>query len=76
MSAERLRATLRLHCSDGGGADAEFPHNAMDGARVVAKEIGLRVVYDKTYPPTTTDYSPIVRAIQATNPDIIGTPTG
>jgi branched-chain amino acid transport system substrate-binding protein len=53
------------------GADAEFPHNAMDGARVVAKEIGLKVVYDKTYPPTTTDYSPIVRAIQATNPDII-----
>ena len=40
------------------GADAEFPHNAMDGARVVAKEIGLKVVYDKTYPPTTTDYSP------------------
>src|SRR6202166_1263437 len=53
------------------GADAEFPRNAMDGARVVAKEIGLKVVYDKTYPPTTTDYSPIVRAIQATNPDII-----
>ena len=53
------------------GADAEFPRNAMDGARVVAKELGLRVVYDKTYPPTTTDYSPIVRAIQATNPDIV-----
>src|SRR6202044_875421 len=53
------------------GADAEFPHNAMDGARVVAKELGLKVVYDKTYPPTTSDYSPIVRAIQATNPDIV-----
>jgi branched-chain amino acid transport system substrate-binding protein len=53
------------------GADAEFPRNAMDGARVVAKEMGLKTVYDKTYPPATSDYSPIVRAIQATNPDII-----
>ena len=53
------------------GADAEFPRNAMDGARIVAKELGLKIIYDKTYPPTTTDYSPIVRAIQATNPDIV-----
>jgi branched-chain amino acid transport system substrate-binding protein len=53
------------------GADAEFPRNAMDGARVVAKQLGLKIVYDKTYPPTTSDYSPIVRAIQATNPDIV-----
>src|ERR1700688_43577 len=53
------------------GADAEFPRNAMDGARIVAKELGLKVVYDKTYPPTTTDYSPIVRAIQATSPDVV-----
>jgi branched-chain amino acid transport system substrate-binding protein len=53
------------------GADAEFPRNAMDGARIVAKEVGLQIVYDKTYPPTTTDYSPIIRAIAATNPDIV-----
>ena len=53
------------------GADAEFPHNAMDGARVLAKEAGLKIVYDQTYPPTTTDYTPIVRAIQATNPDLV-----
>ena len=53
------------------GADAEFPRNAMDGARIVAKEMGLKIVYDKTYPPTTSDYSPIVRAIQATNADIV-----
>src|SRR5262249_25932379 len=53
------------------GADAEFPHNAMDGARIVAKEHGLKIVYDKAYPPTTSDYTPIVRAIQATNPDIV-----
>ena len=53
------------------GADAEFPHNAMDGARELAKQDGLKIVYDKTYPPTTTDYTPIVRAIQATNPDLV-----
>ena len=53
------------------GADAEFPRNAMDGARIVAKELGLKVVYDKTYPPSTSDYSPIIRAIQATSPDIV-----
>ena len=53
------------------GADAEFPRNAMDGARTVIAELGLKLVYDKTYPPTTTDYSPILRAIQATAPDVV-----
>jgi branched-chain amino acid transport system substrate-binding protein len=52
-------------------ADAEFSRNASDGARENAKAAGLQIVYDKTYPPTTTDYSPIVRAIQATNADIV-----
>jgi branched-chain amino acid transport system substrate-binding protein len=52
-------------------ADQEFSRNACEGARENAKAAGLRVVYDKTYPPTTTDFSPIVRAIQATNPDIV-----
>jgi len=53
------------------GADAEYPHLALEGARVHVKRLGLKVVYDKTYPPNTTDYSPIVRAIQATNPDLV-----
>ena len=52
------------------GADAEFPRNAMDGARNIIKKHGLKIVYDKTYPPTTSDYTPVVRAIAATNPDI------
>ena len=43
-----------------------------DGRRPRRGEgLGLKIVYDKTYPPTTSDYSPIVRAIQATNPDIV-----
>jgi branched-chain amino acid transport system substrate-binding protein len=52
-------------------ADAEFSRNACDGARENAKKHGLKIVYDKTYPPPTTDFSPIVRAIQASNPDLV-----
>ena len=48
----------------------EFSHNAADGARENAKKAGLKIVYDKTYPPTTTDFTPIVRAVAATNPDL------
>jgi branched-chain amino acid transport system substrate-binding protein len=52
-------------------ADAEFGLNACEGARENAKKAGLRIVYDKNYPPATTDFSPIVRAIQAANPDLV-----
>ncbi|MPZ35945.1 MAG: ABC transporter substrate-binding protein [Rhodospirillales bacterium] len=52
------------------GADAEFPRNALDGVRNIAKKYKLKIVYDKTYPPTTADYTPVVRAVAATNPDI------
>jgi len=52
-------------------ADQEFSRNAADGARANAKAAGLKVVYDKTYPPSTTDYTSVVRAIAATNPDIV-----
>ena len=52
-------------------ADQEFSRNAADGARENAQKAKLKIVYDKTYPPSTTDYAPIVRAIQATNPDLV-----
>jgi len=51
-------------------ADAEFGRNACEGARENAKTAGLKIVYDKNYPPNTTDFSPIVRAVQASNPDL------
>ncbi len=51
--------------------DADFSHNAADGARSNVKKYGLNTVYDKTYPPNTTDFSPIIRAIQAANPDLV-----
>ncbi|MBV8321069.1 MAG: amino acid ABC transporter substrate-binding protein, partial [Hyphomicrobiales bacterium] len=53
------------------GADAEFSHNVLTGARANVKKNGLQIVYDRTYPPATVDYTPIVRAIQAANPDIV-----
>jgi len=52
-------------------ADAEFALNAAAGARKNAQAAGLKIVYDNKYPPSTTDFSPIVRAIQATNADIV-----
>ena len=52
-------------------ADAEFAVNASDGALENAKKHRLNVVYNNRYPPNTTDFAPIVRAIAATNPDIV-----
>lgn len=52
-------------------ADQEFSRNACEGARENAKKFKFKVVYDRTYPPATTDFTPIVRAIQAANPDVV-----
>src|SRR6202051_1681007 len=51
--------------------DAECSRNACEGARNNIKKYGFETVYDKTYPPNTTDFSPIIRAMQATNPDLV-----
>src|SRR5262249_49359179 len=52
-------------------ADAEFSQNAAKGAREELKKHGMRIVYDKSYPPTTTDFTPVMRAVQAANADIV-----
>jgi branched-chain amino acid transport system substrate-binding protein len=52
-------------------ADAEYPKNASEGARDTAKSLGLKIVYDKSYPPSTADYSPIVHAVQAASPEVV-----
>ena len=54
-------------------ADAEFSQNACEGARANAKKHGFKIVYDKAYPPPpkTTDFAPIVRAIKATDADVV-----
>jgi branched-chain amino acid transport system substrate-binding protein len=51
--------------------DAEFSRNAADGARENAKKYGIKIVYDKRFPPNTTDFTPIARALQAANADIV-----
>lgn len=53
------------------GADAEFSRNATDGAKANAEKMGFKIVYHNSYPPNTTDYTPIMRAIMATNPDAV-----
>ena len=52
-------------------ADAEFARSCADGAREELKKHGFRVVYDQSYPPSTTDFAPVMRAVQAANPDIV-----
>ncbi len=52
-------------------ADAEFSKTSADGARENAKSGGFKIVYDQSYPPSTSDYAPVVRAVQAANPDIV-----
>ncbi len=53
------------------GADAEFSKNALDGARALAKEFKLKIVYDRVYPPSTVDFTPVLKAVQATHPDLV-----
>ncbi|HWM80701.1 MAG TPA: amino acid ABC transporter substrate-binding protein [Pseudolabrys sp.] len=51
--------------------DAEFGRNAADGARENAKAAGIKIVQERTYPPGNTDFSSIIRAVQASKPDIV-----
>ncbi len=51
--------------------DADFPQRAVESARYLAQRHGLRIVYDRSYPPGTVDYSPIIRSIQAARPDLV-----
>ena len=53
------------------GADAEFGRTLTDGAVENAKKAGFEVVYHQSYPPPTQDFAPIIRAVQATHPDLV-----
>jgi len=52
-------------------ADAEFARNLKGGAEVNAKRLGMKITYNKNFKPGTPDFTPIMRAINATNPDVI-----
>jgi branched-chain amino acid transport system substrate-binding protein len=53
------------------GADSDFAKKAADGAHDNAAKMGFKIVYERSYPPNTVDFSPIVRAVQAANPDFV-----
>jgi branched-chain amino acid transport system substrate-binding protein len=52
-------------------ADAEFARTAADGAREELKKHPLKIVYDQTYPPSTTDFLSVMRAVKAADADIV-----
>jgi branched-chain amino acid transport system substrate-binding protein len=66
MSMQPKPQTIAL-----AAADAEYAQTVIGGARDLVQRMGLRIVYDKSYPPSTVDYTPVVRAIQAANPDVV-----
>jgi branched-chain amino acid transport system substrate-binding protein len=53
------------------GADVEYSRNALDGAKQNAKALGFDVVFERTYPLSTTEFTPIVQALKAANPDVV-----
>jgi branched-chain amino acid transport system substrate-binding protein len=51
--------------------DAEFQHKAAESAREHARRTGIKIVYDRAYPPNTVDFAPIVHAVRAARPDLV-----
>jgi branched-chain amino acid transport system substrate-binding protein len=51
--------------------DGEFAQNLADGARPYFKEQGLKIVYDQNYPPTTKDFSSLIRTIRSSKAEIV-----
>ena len=52
-------------------ADQEFAQNLATTAREVAKKLNMPIVFDQAYPPSTAEFSSIVRAVGAAKPDIV-----
>jgi branched-chain amino acid transport system substrate-binding protein len=52
-------------------ADQEFAQNLIATAVDVAKKMNLTVVFDQVYPPSTVEFSSIIRAMNAAKPDIV-----
>ena len=52
-------------------ADNDFAQNLANGARTLAQKAGIKSVYDQNYPPTTTDFSSLIRGIRAAKPEMV-----
>jgi branched-chain amino acid transport system substrate-binding protein len=53
------------------GADSDYALNATDGARENARSNGFEIVYDRSYPPSNQDFVPTLRAVKATEPEVL-----
>jgi branched-chain amino acid transport system substrate-binding protein len=53
------------------GADVEYSRNALDGARENAKALGFDIVFERTYPLSTIEFTSVARALQAAAPDVV-----
>jgi branched-chain amino acid transport system substrate-binding protein len=51
--------------------DADFALNAVAGARRHSKRLGLKILYDKTFPFGSPDVTSVMRAIKAANADLV-----
>ncbi|HUQ75156.1 MAG TPA: amino acid ABC transporter substrate-binding protein [Burkholderiales bacterium] len=52
-------------------ADQEFAQNLANGAKAVAKKTGLTTVYEQNYPPSTVDFSSMIRAVRNAKADMV-----
>jgi len=52
-------------------ADAEFARNPLKGARANAERSGFTVVHEQTYPLDTTDFTPLLDAVAASECDLL-----
>jgi branched-chain amino acid transport system substrate-binding protein len=67
--AKEQRPALRTVCII--SADTDFAKRAADGAHDNAIAMGFQIVCERNYPPTTVDFNPIIRGVQAANPDVV-----
>ena len=51
--------------------EIQFGHAVLEGVRNAASKRGMKVVYDRTFPPSMTDFSTVVREVQAVTPDLV-----
>ena len=52
-------------------ADAEYAQSIASAVRALLPEHGLQPVYDQSYPPSTVDFSSMVRALRARKPEVV-----
>ena len=52
-------------------ADAEFSKNPVIGAKENALKYGQSIIYEETYPLSTEDFEPYIKALQKTNAEVL-----